>query len=60
MWQKLLTWLLSKSDFRIYSNSVPVGRRLGGFDIQGIPDTYINIEVLWAGQPAFRGYFQKS
>jgi len=30
MWQKILTWILKRATFNLYSSSTPIGRRLGG------------------------------
>ena len=54
----VLNWLYSHATARIYSSPTPIGRRLGGHDIQQLPNEYIILDVSVAGKIIVLGYFQ--
>lgn len=60
MIKALLNWLLKGAIFHLYTSTQPVGRRLGGHDVPGIPDLYIILHIEVGGQIVVLGYFQKT
>jgi hypothetical protein len=54
----ILDWLLRNAKFRIYTSTVPVGRRLGGHDDPQLPDLYIILDIQVGGRIVLLGYFQ--
>ena len=58
MLRAILSWLLKNATFRLYVSPSPIGRRLGGFDITGIPDNYIILYIEVSGQVLLVGHFQ--
>jgi hypothetical protein len=60
MLKAILNWILTKAEFNLYTSTIPIGRRLGGFDDPNLPDTYICLTICLDGHQVFSGYFQKS
>lgn len=60
MLRALLAWLLKNAIFRLYSSPTAIGRRLGGHDIAGCPDSFIILHIELGGSIVLLGYFQTS
>jgi hypothetical protein len=54
----VISWLLSNATFKLWTSPDPVGRRLGGHDLPGIPDAYIILDIRLHDCIVFLGYFQ--
>ena len=53
-----LNWLRANSTAKLSLSPTPQGSRLGGHDIQQIPDEYIILDVRAGGRILVFGYFE--
>lgn len=54
----VLNYVVGHGKFRIYGSNIPTGHRLGGHDIQGVTNSYIDIEIGIGSAIDFQGYWQ--
>jgi hypothetical protein len=64
MWQaivrKILSWVITNADFKLYTSGTPTGHPLGGHDDPNLPDKYIILGIWYKEKPLLVGYFQKT
>jgi len=58
MLKRLLAWLLRNAQFRLFLSDMPLGKRLGGHDVPGVPDKFLVLDIQLGGVVVFQGYFQ--
>lgn len=55
--KQALTWVVRNALLKIYSSKIPIGKRLGGHDVN-VPDLYLILHIEAAGRLLLLGYFQ--
>jgi hypothetical protein len=58
MTKRIIDWLLRNATFRLYTDTIPAGRRLGGHDIPNTLDTFIILDIRIGDRIVLLGYFQ--
>ena len=53
-----LNWLYSHATAKLYLSQTPVGRRLGGNDVQSLPNEYFVLDIRVADKILVLGYFE--
>lgn len=54
----ILNWLSQNASVTLSTSHVPIGYRLGGFNIPQATDVYLILTVLIKHRPVWTGYFQ--